>query len=108
MKLVDLIKYLMNPEKLDNFLQNQGLNTDSEALLIYMQEYLNVEAEISILEIEETEDDLVFEKEGIRYIQLFPIEYAIDLIENDLNLKGKGYSDLEIAERLIKYRNYDA
>lgn len=107
MKLIDLIKYL-NPENLNELVQQQGLNADSEALLIYMQEDLNLEAEISILEIEETEDEIVFEKEGIRYIQLFPIDHAIDLIEHDLNLKDKGYSDLQIAERLLEYRKYDA
>lgn len=107
MKLIDLIKYL-NPENLNELIQQQGLNAESEALLIYMQEDLNLEAEISILEIEETEDEIVFEKEGIQYIQLFAIEHAIDLIEHDLNLKDKGYSDIEIAERLLEYRKYDA
>lgn len=108
MKLIDLIKYLINPENLNELIQQQGLNAESEALLIYMQEDLNLEAEISILEIEETEDEIVFEKEGIRYIQLFPIDHAIDLIEHDLNLKDKGYSDLQIAERLLEYKKYDA
>lgn len=108
MTLEHLIKYLVNPENLYDYLHSQGLNTESEALLIYIHEDLNIESEISILEVEETEDDLIYEKQGIKYIQLFPIEYAIDLIENDLNLKDKGYSDLEIAEKLIEYRRYDA
>lgn len=108
MKLVELIKYLINPEQLDELYQEQGLNTESEALLIYLQGDLNLESEITIFEIEETEDDLIFEKEGIQYVQLFPVDYAIELIESDLDLKGKGYSNLEIAQRLLEYRQKDA
>ncbi|OJV78619.1 MAG: hypothetical protein BGO34_07370 [Bacteroidia bacterium 44-10] len=107
MKLVELIKYLTNPEQLDELYQEQGLNTESEALLIYLQGTLDLEADIAIFEIEETEDDLVFEKEGIQYVQLFPVDYAIELIESDLDLKDKGYSDLEIAQRLLEYRQKD-
>ncbi|MOA31148.1 hypothetical protein D3C78_1522900 [compost metagenome] len=67
-----------------------------------------MESEITLFEIEETEDDLVFEKEGVQYIQLFPLDYAIELIEFDLDLKNNGYSDLEIAQRLLEYRQKDA
>lgn len=108
MKLIELIKYLVNPEMLEEFFQEQRLNTESEVLLIYMKGDLDLASDISILEIEETEDDLIFEKDGEQYIQLFPIEYAKDLIEFDLNMKDKDYSDLEIAERLLEYRKYDA
>ena len=108
MKLIELIKFLTNPELLESLYQEQGLNLESEVLLIYMKGDLDLRSDISILEIAETEDDLIFEKEGLKYIQLFPIDYAIDLIEFDLNMKDKGYSDLEIAERLLEYRKNDA
>ncbi|MNE38940.1 hypothetical protein D3C80_1328590 [compost metagenome] len=108
MKLVELIKYLTNPEQLDELYQEQRLDTESEALLIYLQGNLSLESEITLFEIEETEDDLVFEKEGVQYIQLFPLDYAIELIEFDLDLKNNGYSDLEIAQRLLEYRQKDA
>lgn len=108
MKLLELIKFLTNPEKLKELYQEQKLNTESEALLIYMKGTLSLESEVVFFEIEETEDDLIFEKEGIKFIQLFPLEYAVDLIESDLNLKNKGYSDFEIAERLLEYRKNDA
>lgn len=108
MKLVDLIKYLINTDQLENLYQEKGLNTESEALLIYVKDALNLESEITIFGIEETEDDLIFESGGIMYFQLFPVDYAVELIESDLGLKGKGYSDLEIAERLLEYRLKDA
>ncbi|MBB1150184.1 MULTISPECIES: hypothetical protein [unclassified Myroides] len=108
MKLVELINYLMNPKLLVGLYQEQGLNKQSEALLIYMQETLSLESSIVIFEIEETDDDLVFEKEGIQYVQLFPVDYAITLIDFDLELKDKGYSNLKIAQMLLEYRKKDA
>ena len=108
MKLTDLIPYLVNTEQLNDFYSTQKLNTDSEALIIYMVNDLNIESEVSIFEIEETEDQLIFEKDGVRYIELFPIEHASQLIEFDLNLKRTGFSDIEIAKRLLEYRINDA
>lgn len=108
MKLVELIKYLIEPEKLGQLYQSYQLNIESEALLIYLQRNLALEADIAIFEIEETEDDILFEKDEIQYIQLFPLDYAIDLIAFDLDLKNKGYTDLEIAQRLLEYRKRDS
>ncbi|WP_025762929.1 hypothetical protein [Dyadobacter tibetensis] len=108
MKLVNLIDFLINPKKLEVLYREEGLNTDSEALLIYMENSLDIESEIKFFEIEETDDDLVFEKGDIQYVQLFPVDHAIDLIESDLELKNRGYSNLEIAERLLEYRIKDA
>lgn len=108
MKLIEVIKYLINPSQLNVFYQEYELNTESEALLIYQKEKLDLESDIAILEIEETEDNVLFEKDGIQYIQLFPIDYAIELIESNLELKGKGNSDLQIAKRLLDYRERDA
>jgi len=108
MNLVGLIKYLFDPKLLQTLYQEQGINQDSEALLIYLKEKLSLNSEVEIFEIEETEDDLILEKEGVRYIQLFPVDYAVDLINSDLELRGKGYPDIEIAKRLLKYREKDA
>jgi hypothetical protein len=108
MKLIELIPYLVHPGLFKELYQEEGLPTESEALLIYMKEDLNIESDITIFEIEETEDDLIFEKDGIKYYQLFPVNYAVDLIESDLQLKDNGYSDLEIAQRLLDYRLRDA
>jgi len=74
-----------NPENLYEFYQEQGLNTESEALLIYLQGALDLDSGIAIFEIEETEDDLVFKKEGLQYFQLFPVDYAVELLCFTLN-----------------------
>jgi hypothetical protein len=108
MKLTDIIEYLISPERLGELFQEQGLDNESEVLLIYMKERLAIDSDIAVFKIEETEDDQVFDQGGIQYVQLFPVDYAIQLIEYDLNLKAKGHSNLEIAKKLLNYRHNDA
>jgi hypothetical protein len=108
MKLTDLMEYLVDPQKLQQLYAEQDLNPKSEALLIYMKELLDINSEIQIFEIEETADDVLFKKNGVSYIQLFPVDYAVSLIELDLDLKNRGYSNLEISRRLLEYRLNDA
>jgi hypothetical protein len=107
MKLIELIDAIFNPGKLKKLISVLGLNTESEALLVYMKEDLNITADIQIFEVEETEDEILFEKDDIKYIQLFPIEHIQNLIEFDLNMKNKGFSETQIAERLLEYRKHD-
>lgn len=108
MNLSELIMHLINPTQLEMFCRQQGSNVGSEALLIYMKGSLSLDSEITILGIEETGDDIIFEKNGVRYIQLFPLDYAVELIKSDLDLKDKGYSYIEIAQRLLEFREKDA
>ena len=108
MKYVDIIQYLISPKQLDDLYERIGAAKDSEALLIYMKGALDLESEIYIFAIEETGDYLIFEKDGCQYYQLFPVGHAVELIENDLDLKNKGYSATEVAQRLLDYRLNDA
>jgi hypothetical protein len=108
MKLVELINLLREPNNLEQLFSEKHINVESESILIYMESSINVDAEISFFKFEETEDELLFIKDGIQYIQLFPIEYIIELIDSELTLKDKNYSNLEIATRLINYRIKDA
>ena len=108
MNLIDLIGYIVVPVKLEEFYVEQELDMDSEALIIYMKESLSMESEIYIYPIEETADDLVYEKKGIKFIQFFPLDYALELINSDLQLMNKGLTNQAIAERLLEYRFKDA
>ena len=108
MKLVELIGALFNPEKLKKLINVLGLDSESEALLVYMKENFDITADIRFFKVEETEDELLFEKDDTTYIQLFPIEHIQNLIELDLNMKNKGFSETQIAERLLEYRKHDA
>lgn len=104
----DLIDVLVDPNKMQEFYSENNINTDSEALIIYMKDKIDFDSEISIFEVEETEDEIFYSKNGIEYVQLFPIFYAKELMENDLQLLNKGYTYDQIANRLIEYRLRDA
>jgi hypothetical protein len=108
MKLVDLVDYLVKPKHLDELCRKLRLNEDSDTWLIYMKGNIDIESDVFIFDIQETDDNLIFEKEGVKYIQLFAVDHAIDLIEDDLDLKKKDISTLVIARRLIEYRINDA
>ncbi|WP_295794147.1 hypothetical protein [Mucilaginibacter sp.] len=106
MKLINLIPYLKSANGIAELFKLNNLNIKSEVILIYMIEFLTIDSEIVLFEIEETEDDLLFQKNGISYIQLFPVNYAKELIEDFSRL---GYDDdLKIARRLLEYRINDA
>ena len=109
MKLVDLIEFLKDQDELEQLFEREKLNTESEAIIICMERALDIESEIKLFEIEETGGNLVFEKNGIRYIELFPAYHAMEIIESYFDKpEEKGYSNLEIAERLLEYREKDA
>jgi hypothetical protein len=108
MNYLELIKYLIEPEQLDKLYRMMEVNVESEALLVYMKESLDINAEVEIFEIEETDDDLVIERNGVSYVQLFPVDYIIELIQSDLKLNNKSYSEIEIASKILDYRLRDA
>ena len=72
-----------------------------------MKNSLSLDSEIKFFSIEETGDLLNFEKNGIRYVQLFPISLAIDALDF-LNLPKEKYDDPATAKRLVDYRLKDA
>ncbi len=104
----EFIKFMISPNLLDELYSTLNINTQSEALLIYMHDAVSVNAEVHIMEIEETGDEIEYEKDGIKYVQFFPVKHAIDLIKYDLQLLDNGCSDLEIGQRLLEYRLNDA
>ena len=108
MKYLELIKYLTDSSKLPELYKMHGVDPDSEAIIIFFAEKFELNSEIALWEIEETEGELEFVKDGLVYMELFPVNHAVNLIEFDLNLKDKGYSDEQIAQRLLEYRINDA
>jgi effector-binding domain-containing protein len=108
MKIVELISFLKSEEKLEEFCKVYDLIQNSECILIYMKEKIDIDSDIFFFAIEDTEDNIKFIKEDIVYIQLFPLFYASELITLDLDLLNKGFDNLEIAQRLIEYRVKDS
>ena len=67
-----------------------------------------VESELHFFDREEVDDELEFQKEGVRYVHFFGLEEAIDRIEAGLATKELYKTKRALAERLIEYRIYDA
>jgi hypothetical protein len=108
MKLLDLIDYLVMPSKLEAFYREHGINEESESLSICMQNSLSIDSDVAIFGIEETGEHINFQKDGIDYVDMLPVDLAIDLIESGLGLKHKDVTNLDIANRLLEYAIYDA
>lgn len=108
MKIVDVIPFLLSPDTLESLYSKIKFNSDEDVLCIYMEDEINIKSDVYFFTIEETDDDIIFQRNGVKYVQLLPVDYAIELIESDLDLKDNGYSNLQIAERLVKYALRDA
>jgi hypothetical protein len=109
MKLINLIEYLKDQDKLEQLFEREKLNTESEAIIICMEKSIDLESEIKLFEIEETGGNLTFEKNGIPYVEFFPAYYAMEFVESYCDGPGgKAYTDLNIAKRLLEYRIKDA
>ena len=107
MKLPALIEILMSNDYGSMRSQLEKTYAASEALIIYMESCLDLDSDVFVFPVEETEDDLLFEKDGLRYHQLFSIDYTLDLIGSDLS-KIMRLSSQEIAIRLLQFRLNDA
>ena len=107
-KLSELVEYLVEPQRLSEICSDPFPAEEKDVVLIYMKERLDLNSDIRLFRIRDTEDEISYEKNGTRYLQLFPLEHAISLIESDLNLKNRGYPNSKIAEALLEYRIFDA
>lgn len=103
MTLVEFVPFLFNP---DSLITKYQLDEDFEAA-IYMKEKIDIDSDIYIFSYDETDEDLLFEKEGVNHVQLFSLNHAMDLLD-ELDLRKKGLSNLYIAKRLVSYRLNDA
>ncbi|MBC3538585.1 hypothetical protein ACFSC6_06450 [Rufibacter sediminis] len=109
MTLVELIKYLESETQLQKLYQEINLDTESEAVLAYMKDSLNLNSDIEFFSIECTDDEIEFEKDGIKYYQLFPLEYGVEIYSYfDDEFRRKKYSDIDKAKRVLDYIVNDA
>ncbi len=105
MKLSELIPYLKDNKKWESLLTNLNIDKESEEILIYATEHLDIESEVILIELEKTDDKLETTINGVRHIQILPSSLAKDLIENDFSQMT---GDFEIAKRLLEYCINDA
>lgn len=107
MNYLNFIDYLINPEKLDILLNDLNVDTESEVLIVCFKDSIDINSEIAIFAIEETDGDLIFERDGNKYIELFPLDALQEMVEEYVNTY-KNISNNEIGQRVIDYRLNDA
>lgn len=107
MILEDLIPHLLQHRTLGAIYSDLKIASVSEAILIYMKDRLAIESDIVFFEIEETDDEQYYTRDGVDYVQLFPVELAIEFLDM-LNLRRPELTPRDIAIRLIEYRLNDA
>ncbi|MDR2270405.1 MAG: hypothetical protein LBF27_05800, partial [Sphingobacterium sp.] len=92
---------------LNDLYKEFNANVESEALIVCLKDSLDLNSEIEIYGIEETDGDLIFEKDGNKYVELFPLDSVQEMVGEYVDTY-KGISNTEIAERLLDYRLNDA
>ena len=109
MKLIDLIKYLKSDEDLFKVYHDYNLNDESEAILVYAENTINIDSDLIFFEFEETEDDLKYEKNGRIYFQLFHLKLGVEIYSyfNDV-FEKENYSESQKANRILEYVLNDA
>ena len=108
MKFENIIHYLLKPSKLIDLYAVYSINPESASIGIYMENSLDINSNIELFEIEETGGRIENVKNNRKYIAVLPVDLAIELIDYDLDLKDKGLTDLQIAQRLLDYSINDA
>ena len=108
MKLIDIIEYLRHSDKLGQLYDRSNLSRDSEAILIYMKDSLDLSSDLKLFEIGRTQDDLVFIEDGVTYHQLFPVDHAVEILASYISDNEKKLDNTELAKRLLDYRINDA
>ncbi|HEX7906105.1 MAG TPA: hypothetical protein VF487_19665 [Chitinophagaceae bacterium] len=108
MKILELIKHLKTFDKAEQLKNKQLPNVEFDLAELYMENSLSLDSNIRFFDSEKISNDLEMEVEGIKYVNLFPLYLAQEMIEEFTKSTEKKYSDLEIANRLLEYRINDA
>ncbi|KAF2333275.1 hypothetical protein [Flavobacterium nitrogenifigens] len=106
MNLLELIKYFRSNGKYEAFCLSRSLNTNSEAIDIYMTKPFVLNKELAFFEIEDTEGKIEYTFNGLKYFNLFDFYFFLDAIEelnNDFSM-----NDNLLAQKLFNYAIQDA
>jgi len=108
MNIIELIPHLKSIDAAEAFVKSTAPNIEYDLVDIFMIGELGLNSEIIFFDAESISDNSIFQKEGIRYENLFPLNMAQEMVEEYVNIYKDGLSDLEIAKRLLDYRQRDA
>lgn len=105
MNLLEFIPYLKNPSEIEKIVLEQEPDLDIELADIYLEQELNIYSKLRFLNAEEINGKLEMVYKGKKYINLFPLDFLIEIYDDYANTGG---TNLEIADRIMSYRIKDA
>ncbi|UOQ69505.1 hypothetical protein [Hymenobacter volaticus] len=105
MNLLDLIIHLADPRLHDAFFLDQGVDTTSEHVSVYMRGAPGLETDIALLGVEETDEELDYHKHGAHWINFLPLYMVEEIVEGGVAARK---SPVEIATRVLEYARNDA
>ncbi len=105
MKLIELIPNLKNFAEAKQFIVNVLPDVEIDFIDLYTKSIIDIESEIFFFDSDKIPPTIEFEVNGIQFISFFSLKMAVEMIEEGVN---EGFNYLEIAERMIEYRIYDA
>jgi len=104
MKLIEGIKYLKTIEETEEFLRKELPDTEIDLADVYLKGKLNAQSEIKIFNAEDIPNMLEIEIEGIKYVNLFPLNMLQEMVMEYWNNSNRKLSDEEIVFKLLEYR----
>ena len=107
-KLPGFIPYRRAPDKLAEYYRHLGIPAQSACPAIYLRGALRTSSDIAVFELEETDGNREFTKNGVEYLALLGVNHAIELLEGEFPPKGNAVTHQAMASPLIEYAIYDA
>jgi hypothetical protein len=106
MKLIDLITFFRNGGTFEDFCKKHALNVESEVIEIYAEEPVSLESHLGFFPIEETEGQVRFQSQGVKYHSLFDFFYFLDAMESVKGISEP--NDEQLARKLFTFAIKDA
>lgn len=105
MKFLDLIVRLTDPSTWDALLLDLGVDVASEHLSVYVRGAPGLEMDIVLLGVEETNEAMNYQKDGVDWTNFLPLYMVEEMVEGGVEAHK---SPVEIATRVLEYARDDA
>jgi hypothetical protein len=105
MNLIKLVEILKSESELVKVITQEYPDLDIDYADVFFENEIDVNSSLMFFNAEELSGNIEFKVNGIKFINLFPLDYLLDYY-NDIKCDDK--TDLEIATEIINYRLHNA
>jgi len=109
MTLPELITYFKSDDNtFDDFCKMQRLDSDAEAIEIYMPKPFGLNNKLEFFRVEETAGKKQYSYNGSEFYSLFNFYYFLNVIKDSERPENNYLTDIDLALRLLDYAERDA